>query len=445
MSASRRTRKAPVARTRPFIYRTGSLTCGRLRLADVARRFGTPCYVYSLDAILGAFREYEAAFAGRGHLICASVKANGNLALLRALAEAGSGFDIVSGGELRRVLAAGGSADRVVFSGVGKTAEEIDAALAAGILLFNVESEPELSLLAARAQRAGKRARFGLRVNPDVSAPTHPHIATGLHRHKFGVELRQAAALYRRYGKHRALEAAAISFHIGSQILTLEPIWEATRKVVALARQLRREGLPLRYLDAGGGLGIAYRPEQRSPSIKDYVEGLERAAGGQEFTMLLEPGRSLFAAAGALLTRVLYVKQSGKKRFVIVDAASNDLIRPALYGAYHEIAPLRHGSSRLAPADVVGPICETADRFAEDRPMPKVQTGDILAILDAGAYGFSLASNYNSRPRAAEVAIRGGRAMLVRRREQIEDLLAPELEIPAQAAEPPSGKLARGV
>ncbi|MGH9472258.1 MAG: diaminopimelate decarboxylase [Terriglobales bacterium] len=412
---------------RPFAYRGADLSCGRLRLATVARRFGTPCYVYDLDAILRAFGEYESAFAGREHLVCASVKANGNLSVLKALAGAGAGFDIVSGGELGRVLAAGGVAQRVVFSGVGKTAAEMDAALAADILLFNVESEPELALLAQRAQRARRRARFGLRVNPDVSAPTHPHIATGLRRHKFGVEPRQAAALYRRYGRQRWLEATAISFHIGSQILAVEPFAEAAARVARLACGLRAEGLPLRYLDFGGGLGIAYRGEQAAPPLAAYARALQAALGeGADWTLLLEPGRRIFAAAGTLLTRVLYLKENAGHRFVIVDAASNDLIRPALYGAYHEIVPLRRRGGRRRPADVVGPICESGDAFAHDRPLPLLAEGDLLAILDAGAYGFSLASNYNSRPRAAEVVIAGGRARLARRRECVEELLAAE-------------------
>lgn len=418
--------KRAVAARRPFALARGQWRAGGVALATVARRFGTPCYVYDEAAMATALGEFQAAFADRPHLVCAAVKANDNLAILRALARAGAGFDIVSGGELRRVLAAGGKAARVVFSGVGKTAEEMDAALAAGILLFNVESEPELELLAARARAARRRARFGVRLNPDVAAPTHPHIATGLHRHKFGVSIPLARRLYRRWGGNHWLEAAAVSCHIGSQILDTAPFAAAVGRVAELARELRAAGLPLRFLDAGGGLGIAYRPGEKAPTLAAYAAALKSALRDLPVTLLLEPGRRLVAAAGALLARVLYVKETEGRRFIILDAACNDLMRPALYGAYHEIVALRPRPGRARPADVVGPVCESGDTFARDRRLPPLRAGDFVALLDAGAYGYSLASNYNARPRPAEALIAAGRVRQVRAREDLSAALRRE-------------------
>ncbi|HXR98215.1 MAG TPA: diaminopimelate decarboxylase [Terriglobales bacterium] len=395
------------------------------QLAALARRFGTPLYVYDFDLIRRNFEHYRRASGGVDHLICAAVKANGSLALLHRLAQWGSGFDVVSGGELERVLLAGGRADQTVFSGVGKTRDEIDTALRAGILLFNVESEAELDLLAQRAARLRRVARFGLRVNPDIAAVTHPHIATGLRQHKFGVTLALAQKLYLR-PHSRWLEPAGISFHIGSQILDLAPFGQAAARVAQLAIRLAERGVALRYFDAGGGLGIAYRAGQHPPTIAAYVKAL-RSALPPGMRLLIEPGRSLVAAAGFLLTRVLYVKDSGRKRFVIVDAGSNDLLRPSLYDAYHDIQPLEPRRGPRRTVEIVGPICESGDVLGRERRLAPVAADDYLAIADAGAYGFSLSSNYNARPRAAEVALEGGRARLIRRRETSSDLAAAEL------------------
>ncbi len=411
---------------RSFGYRRGVLQAQGITLEALARRFGTPLYVYDFDAVGAAYAAYARAFAGREHRICFAVKANGNLALLRRLAGWGSGFDVVSGGELARVRRAGGAAGGGVFSGVGKTAAEMDQALAAGILLFQVESEPELELLAERAARRRRRARFGLRVNPDVAAATHPHIATGERGHKFGVAMEAAERLYlrsRRGAMGRWLEAEAIGFHIGSQILDPAPFALAARRVGELGAALERQGVKLRTFDAGGGLGIAYERGQRPPSLAAYARALGQGwAGARERRLLLEPGRSLVAAAGALLARVLYVKEQGKQTYVILDAGANDLLRPSLYGAYHEIAPLRRRAGRRRAVEVVGPLCETGDAFAHARPLPPLQAGDGVALLDAGAYGFALSSNYNARPRAAEVALEGGLTRLIRRREGTQDL-----------------------
>lgn len=412
---------------RPFLYQQGVLGSNGVALDRLAKRFGTPLYVYDREGIEAAWREYDQAFAASPHVICASVKANGNLAVLEAMARLGSGFDIVSGGELLRVLKAGGDPGQVVFSGVGKTAAEMDQALDAGILLFNVESQPELELLAERARRRKVKARFGVRVNPDVAAETHPHIATGLHRHKFGLTLEAAAQLYRESLRRPWLEAAGISFHIGSQILDTEPFGEAVARVAALVKQLRAEGLPIRYFDIGGGLGIAYRNDQTAPSVQVYAKAVEHALKGLDCCLLMEPGRRLVAAAGALVTEVLYIKENAGRTFVITDAGNNDLIRPTLYSAYHEIVPVKKPGKAVHRVDIVGPICETGDAFARDRELAPVAAGDLLAILDAGAYGFSLASNYNSRCRPAEVLIEKGKARLVRRREVLDDLLAEEL------------------
>ncbi|MGH9467578.1 MAG: diaminopimelate decarboxylase [Terriglobales bacterium] len=416
---------------RPFHYRGTRLEGGGVAVEALAERWGTPLYVYATGAIEAAYGAYRRAFAGLPVEVCAAVKANGNLSLLRMLARAGCGFDVVSGGELERVLQAGGDAARVVFSGVGKTAAEMDLALGAGIRLFQVESEPELELLAERAERLRRRACFGLRVNPDIGAKTHPHIATGLRQHKFGLEVEAARKLYLGARGRRWLEPAGMGFHIGSQILTCRPFARAAERVLQLAEELEGHGVRLRYLDAGGGLGISYRAGQKAPSLAAYAAALRAAAGtwlqqpGR--ALLLEPGRSLFAPAGALLTRVLYVKRHGGRTFVITDAGANDLMRPSLYGAYHEIAPARRRAGARRRVEVVGPLCETSDQFAHQRLLPPLEAGDVLAILDAGAYGFALSSNYNARPRAAEAAVAGGRARLIRRRERLAELWAAEL------------------
>jgi len=417
---------------RPFIVPQpgAALHCGKVSLEALARRYGTPLYVYSADQIAERLGLFQQALAGREHLVCYAVKANSALAILKLLAERGAGFDIVSGGELERVLAAAPeAADRVVFSGAGKTAAEIDLALKAGILEFNVESEAELALLAARAQKLKRRARFALRVNPDVFAETHPYISTGLREHKFGIDIRQAPRIYQSVAGHRWLEAHGVSVHIGSQIRSAEPFGAAVERVSKLLRQLAREGIALKAVDAGGGLGIDYHGASfdAAAKVREYAEAIEQALGGFEGRLLLEPGRFLVAQAGALVTRVLQVKRSGKKTFVITDAAMNDLIRPALYQAHHEIVPVRRRAGRPRIVDVVGPVCESGDFFAHDRKLAPVEPGDLLAVLDAGAYGMAQSSNYNTRLRPPEVLVESGKARLIRRRETMADLLAPEM------------------
>jgi diaminopimelate decarboxylase len=418
--------------SRPFHHpqRGSALYCGKVSLATLARRYGTPLYVYSGDQIAERIKLFQQALAGRDHLVCYAVKANSSLAILKLLAERGAGFDIVSGGELERVMAAAPEAvGRVVFSGVGKTPAEIDLALKAGILEFNVESEAELELLAARARKLKVRARFALRVNPDVFADTHPYISTGLREHKFGIDIRKAPAIYKRAAGNRWLEAYGVSVHIGSQIRSAEPFGAAMERVSKLVRQLGREGIALTTVDAGGGLGIDYHGASfdAAAKVREYAEALAGALGDFDGLLLLEPGRFLVAQAGALVARVLQVKENGKKTFVITDAAMNDLIRPALYQAHHEIVPVRRRAGKARIVDVVGPVCETGDFFARDREMARVVPGDLVALLDAGAYGMAQSSNYNTRMRAAEVLVEGGKARLIRRRETMADLLAPEM------------------
>jgi diaminopimelate decarboxylase len=413
-------------------------------LSRLAQRFGTPLYVYSETTIRERYRQFNEAFQNCEHTVCYSVKANSNLSVLRLLAGLRAGFDIVSGGELQRVLEAlhsspapakrgidrGAQLAKIVFSGVGKLREEIDQALQAEILLFNVESPSELELLAARAAHLRRRAQFAIRVNPHVAAKTHPYISTGLHKHKFGVPWRDAPSLYQRSARERWLDAAGVSVHIGSQITDASPFRATMERIASLVRSLRESGLNIRFVDAGGGLGIAYE-NRGTPNFPDYVQHYSKALMNPlkdlGIHLLLEPGRAVIAPAGVLLTRVIYRKQNNGKRFVVVDAAMNDLIRPALYRAYHEIVPVTVGDRPTAEkADIVGPVCETGDFFARDRKIGSMRAGDLLAILDAGAYGMSLASNYNSRPRPAEVLVAGRRARLIRRRESMSDLAAAE-------------------
>jgi diaminopimelate decarboxylase len=418
--------------SRPFHYpQAGApLSCGKVSLESLARRFGTPLYVYSADQIVERLGLFQQALKGRDHLVCYAVKANSALAILKLLAAHGAGFDIVSGGELERVLAAAPEAvGRVVFSGVGKTAAEIDLALKAGILEFNVESEAELALLAARAKKLKTKARFALRVNPDVFADTHPYISTGLREHKFGIDIRQAARIYKSVAGNRWLEAHGVSVHIGSQIRSAAPFGAAMVRVSRLVGELRGGGIVLKSIDAGGGLGIDYHGGafDAAAKVQEYAAAIGEALAGFEGRLMLEPGRFLVAQAGALVARALQVKRNGKKTFVITDAAMNDLIRPALYQAHHEIVPVRRRAGRPRTVDVVGPVCETGDFFARDRKLGPVEPGDLVALLDAGAYGMAQSSNYNTRPRAAEVLVEGGKARLIRRRETVADLLAPEL------------------
>jgi diaminopimelate decarboxylase len=423
---------AQIPSSRPFDHpRPGApLSCDGVSLEALARKFGTPLYVYSADQIAERLALFQQALAGREHLVCYAVKANSALAILKLLAGLGAGFDIVSGGELERVLAAAPEAiGRVVFSGVGKTAAEIDLALNAGILEFNVESEAELELLAARAKKLKKKARFALRVNPDVFADTHPYISTGLREHKFGIDIRRALAIYKGAAGNRWLEAHGVSVHIGSQIRSAEPFGAAMERLSRLVQELARAGIVLKAVDAGGGLGIDYHGGSfdAAEKVREYAAALDRALGGFEGRLLIEPGRFLVAQAGALVARVLQVKRNGTKTFVITDAAMNDLIRPALYQAHHEIVPVRRRVGRARVVDVVGPVCESGDFFARDRKLAPVEAGDLVALLDAGAYGMAQSSNYNTRPRVAEVLVDHGKARLIRRRETMTDLLAPEM------------------
>jgi diaminopimelate decarboxylase len=392
----------------------------------VAARVGTPAYVYSAQTIVDNFRAYDEAFGDIPHLVCYAVKANSSMALLALLARAGAGFDIVSGGELFRVLQAGGDASKVVFSGVGKTAGEVDYALAQGIHAFNCESEAELALIDAIAARRGVSVGFAIRVNPDVDAATHPYISTGLSQHKFGIDIADAAAVYARARQFRSMTAEGVSCHIGSQILDPKPIFEAVDKVLALAAELRAQGHPIRRLDLGGGLGVAYREGEQAPAIGDFVRSMDARLRDSGLRIEVEPGRSIVGPAGVLLTRVLYRKCNGSKQFVIVDAAMNDLLRPSLYRAHHEIVPVRKSSLPLITADVVGPVCETGDFLARDREMADAMPGDYLAVMTAGAYGFALSSNYNSRPRAAEALVEGAAFRVIRARETYADLIRGE-------------------
>ena len=418
--------------SRPFFYspKGRALHCGKVSLEALARRYGTPLYVYSADQIVERLGLFQEALKGRDHLVCYAVKANSSLAILKLLAGRGAGFDIVSGGELERVLAAAPEAvERVVFSGVGKTAAEIDLALKAEILEFNVESEAELALLASRARKLKRKARFALRVNPDVFADTHPYISTGLREHKFGIDIRQARRIYKSAAGNGWLEAHGVSVHIGSQIRSAAPFGAAMERVYKLVAELRRDGIALQAIDAGGGLGIDYHggPFDAGTKVAEYTAAVEKALKGFEGRLLMEPGRFLVAQAGALVARVLQVKHNGKKTFVITDAAMNDLIRPALYQAHHDIVPVRPRAGRPRMVDVVGPVCETGDFFARDRKLAPVAPGDLVALLDAGAYGMAQSSNYNTRPRAAEVLVEGAKARLIRRRETVADLLGPEM------------------
>jgi diaminopimelate decarboxylase len=408
------------------------LHCDALPLPKLAERYGTPLYVYSATAIRERLAAFENAFHDVPHTVCYSVKANSNLSILRLLARQGCGFDVVSGGELERVLAVDRRAARkVVFSGVGKSPDEMTAALKAGILLFNVESESELWALAECATRLRTTARVALRVNPDVAADTHPYISTGLRKHKFGVPIGGARSLYAKASGARYLKVAGVSVHIGSQIIEVAPFAEAGTRVADLVRQLRADGHSVDYVDTGGGLGIAYREPGLgfAEYVAHYARAVIDALRGLNVHLLLEPGRAIVGPAGVLLTSVLYRKANDDKQFLVVDAAMNDLIRPALYGAYHEIVPVLQSQisrTNRETVDVVGPVCESGDFFARDRELPRVEEGDLLAILDTGAYGMVLASNYNSRPRPAEVLVSGQSAKLIRRREKVGELYSAE-------------------
>jgi diaminopimelate decarboxylase len=412
-----------------FSYRDGELCVEDVNLARVAREFGTPCYVYSRAALSAAFRDFDTAFASHPHLICYAAKANSNLAILNLLARLGSGFDIVSGGELARVLTAGGDPRKVVFSGVGKRPDEMRQALAAGILCFNVESAGELRRLSGLASAARQSAPVSLRVNPDVDPKTHPYISTGLKSNKFGIPFEDALELYREAARLPGIRISGIDCHIGSQITDIPPFLDALAKVLALVDRLAAEGIEVDHLDLGGGLGIRYQDEE-PPAPGEYIGALLRALQGRPQRILLEPGRALVGNAGVLLTRVEYLKHGPERSFAVVDAAMNDLLRPALYDAWHDILPVVPGAQAAKTYEIVGPVCESADFLGHARTLA-LQPGDLLAVMSAGAYGMSMASNYNTRPRAAEVMVDAGELHLVREREAVAQLFALERVLPA--------------
>ncbi len=408
-----------------FYFRADQSLCEEVSVNSIAERFGTPTYTYSRRTILENYFTLESQLSGIPSLICYSVKANSNLRILSLLREAGAGFDIVSGGELARVQRVGADPQRVVFSGVGKTREEVDNALRADILMFNVESAAEFEMIEERARALGKRAGTAVRVNPDVVAETHPYISTGQIIHKFGVLKEEVLPLYRRASRSSALSVRGVACHIGSQILEVDPFVKALEEILEVAAQLRAEGIGIEFLDLGGGYGIRYADEQPL-DFPRLTRELAARIGGTPYRLIVEPGRALVGDAGILLTRVLYVKRNQQKNFIVVDAGMNDLMRPTLYGSYHEIVPVQRKDAAKLRADVVGPLCETGDFLAQDRVLPDVQPGDLLAILTVGAYGYVLASNYNTRPRPAEVLVNGDQVELIRPRERLEDLMAGE-------------------
>ena len=417
----------PTDFTPQFEWRDSVVFAEKVALSSLAESHGTPAYVYSRAAIEGAYRSYSRAFRGVPASICYAVKANSNLAILQLLARLGSCFDIVSGGELYRLMRAGIAANRAVFSGVGKSREEIRESLRAGILCFNIESESEMDLLLSEASRARRRAPAAIRVNPDVEAGGHRHIATGAHRHKFGMDWSEARRLYLAHRGARWIEWKGISAHIGSQVFHVEPMRKAAARMAAYFTDLRKHGVALAHLDLGGGLGIRYAKED--PLRMDtFARAITRAVRPLRCRLLLEPGRSIVGAAGVLLMRVLHTKSNRGRNFVVVDAAMNDFMRPALYGGVHPITPVTHGPNRakIICADIVGPVCETGDCFLQDWPIEEVTAGDVLALWGAGAYGFSESNNYNSRPRPAEILVEGRRSRVIRRRESRSDIIRGE-------------------
>jgi diaminopimelate decarboxylase len=412
----------------PFESRNGELYAEDLPLSQIAAQFGTPTYVYSRAALTEAFRNFDAGFAGTDHLVCYAVKANPNIAILNLFARLGAGFDIVSGGELARVIAAGGDPGKVVFSGVGKTADEMRQALEANIFCFNVESAPELERLNQVAGELGKRAPVSLRVNPNVDAKTHPYISTGLKNNKFGVAYEDALALYKRAASLPNIAVHGIDCHIGSQLTELSPFLDALDRVLALVDQIEAAGVMIQHLDIGGGIGIRYTDET-PPAFTAYAEAIRAKLGNRRFKLVMEPGRALVGNAGLLLTTVEYLKHGETKNFAIVDAAMNDLMRPALYDAWHDILAVKASNEDEQVYEVVGPVCESGDFLGHDRTLAIAQ-GDLLAILSAGAYGMSMSSNYNTRPRAAEVMVDGSQIYEVRARETVPQLFAGERVIP---------------
>jgi len=411
-----------------FHYQDEALLCEEVPVAEIAAQVGTPFYLYSCRTLRHHFRVFDSAFAEVPHIVCFAVKANSNTAILRTFVREGGGVDIVSGGELFRALKAGVDPGKVVYSGVGKREDEIDAAIGAGILMFNVESAQELETINDRARMLGQRAGIGLRVNPDVDPETHPHISTGLKENKFGINVEASLAAYRRASALKHLDIKGVSCHIGSQVTKLSPFTDALARLKELVGRLRGEGIAIRYLDLGGGLGITYDRET-PPHPSEYARAIIDASRDMECTFIFEPGRVIVGNAGILVTRVLYTKGSEDKRFVIVDAGMNDLLRPSLYGSYHQIQPVIRRERGEITADVVGPICESGDFLARGRQIPAFGRGELLAVMSAGAYGFSMSSNYNSRPRIPEVLVRDGGWYVIRQRETCEDLIRGE-EIP---------------
>lgn len=413
-----------------FQYQSGSLHAEQVSVANIAERFGTPCYIYSRAALEQHWQAFNDAFAEMPHLVCYAVKANSNLAVLNVLARQGSGFDIVSAGELARVIAAGGKAAKTVFSGVGKTEAEIEYALQQGIRCFNVESIPELSRINDVAQRLNTKAPISIRVNPDVDAQTHPYISTGLKENKFGIAIEDARTVYRSASEMANLDIVGVDCHIGSQLTSVSPFVDALKRVLALIDELKADGTVIKHLDIGGGLGIHYRDET-PPTPAEYAAELKPLLADRNLEILLEPGRAIAGNAGILLTKVEFIKPTEAKQFAIVDAAMNDLLRPALYQSWQAIVPVEAESTApKAVYDIVGPICETGDFLGKDRELA-IEQGDLLAIRSAGAYGFTMSSNYNSRPRAAEVMVDGEAIHLVRERETVQDLFAGEHIIPS--------------
>ena len=410
-----------------FNYIDGQLYGGRVKVEDIAREVDTPFYLYSYRTLINHYRNFEKALSGLEHIVCYAYKANSNLALCKILAEEGCGADVVSGGELSKALQAGVPPGRIVFNGNGKTAEEMDLALRSDILMFNVDSRPELLLLNEVAGRMGRKARIALRVNPDIDPQTHPHIATGLKESKFGFEFSQVIEGYKLAQELKNIEITGIHMHIGSQITKVNPFVEALKKIVNLAGELEKLGIKIEYLNVGGGLGITYSDEE-PPPLADYAQSVIPAIKGIGAKGIFEPGRVLMGNAGILITKVLYVKETSSKRFIVVDAGMGDLFRPAFYAAYHEIKPVVElkAESRKLNADIVGPICESGDFLAKDREIPQVKSGDLLAVFSAGAYGFSMSSNYNSRLRPAEVLVEGDNFKVIRKRETYEDLIRGE-------------------
>ncbi len=405
-----------------FFYRDSQLHCDAVPLRQVAEKVGTPCYVYSAAAIRANYRRFASTFEAVAPTICYAVKANSNLSVLRLLKEEGCGFDVVSAGEIHRLRQIGGDFSKTLFSGVGKTRAELELAMELG-LLVNVESVQELETLSLMAARRRNRTRVSLRVNPDVQVDTHPYISTGLRQHKFGIDIAFVDRIIATIKKNPALELIAVGCHIGSQILDVEPFLAAFVKIRDLAEEFRSQGLPVTHLDLGGGVGIPYRGEPK-PDLRRYADFLAEHRG--DYSLVFEPGRYIVGDAGALLSQVVYRKVNNQKEFVVVDGAMNDLMRPSLYQAHHEILPLRQAAPAVR-ADLVGPVCETGDFFARDREVPDLRTGDYIALMNAGAYGFALSSNYNSRPRSAEVLVEGTRFEVIRRRESLEDLVRGEV------------------